>query len=347
MSITPFNFQGKEVRVIADDPEKPLWVARDVATALGYKNTTDAIQRHCRGVVNHYPIKDRLGRTQNVRVIAEPDLYRLIVGSDLDTAQEFERMVFEEVLPSIRKHGAYMTSEAIEKALTNPDTIIQLATTLKEEQARRAELETQAKENAPKVLFANAVATAKTDILVGDLAKILKGNGIEVGANRLFKWMRENGFLIARKGTDWNMPTQKSMELGLFRVKETVIQHSDGHVGVSKTSKVTGKGQEYFVSRFMDGRFTIDRNVLTINGVEFDLDEKLTVAMPGRDGEPGRQETFRLGAASSADIHHFFHETRSGSHKRWSGRVDDLEMLAREIIAQRVACVQDLKDKEV
>lgn len=256
MSITPFNFQGKEVRVIADDPEKPLWVARDVATALGYKDATNAIKQHCRGVAIHHPIKDRLGRTQNARVIAEPDLYRLIVGSDLDTAQEFERMVFEEVLPSIRKHGAYMTPEAIEKALTNPDTIIQLATTLKEEQARRAELEAQAKENAPKVLFANAVATAKTDILVGDLAKILKGNGIEVGANRLFKWLRENGFLIARKGTDWNMPTQRAMELGLFKVKENAVTHSDGHITINKTPKVTGKGQEYFTTRFLTGQFT-------------------------------------------------------------------------------------------
>ena len=256
MSITPFNFQGKEVRVIADDPEKPLWVARDVATALGYKDATNAIKQHCRGVAIHHPIKDRLGRTQNVRVIAEPDLYRLIVGSDLDTAQEFERMVFEEVLPSIRKHGAYMTPEAIEKALTNPDTIIQLATTLKEEQARRAELEAQAKVDAPKVLFANAVATAKTDILVGDLAKILKGNGIEVGANRLFKWLRENGFLISRKGTDWNMPTQKAMELGLFRVKENAVTHSDGHITINKTPKVTGKGQEYFTTRFLTGQFT-------------------------------------------------------------------------------------------
>lgn len=255
MSITPFNFQGKEVRVIADNPEKPLWVARDVATALGYKNTSDAIKRHCKGVANHYPLQTS-GGTQNVRVIAEPDLYRLIVGSDLDTAQEFERMVFEEVLPSIRKHGAYMTPEAIEKALTNPDTIIQLATTLKEEQARRAELEAQAKVDAPKVLFANAVATAKTDILVGDLAKILKGNGINIGANRLFSWLRQNGYLISRKGTDWNMPTQRAMELELFRIKENAITHSDGHITINKTPKVTGKGQEYFTTRFLTGQFT-------------------------------------------------------------------------------------------
>lgn len=258
MNIQPFDFQGHEVRVIADGPEKLLWVARDVATALGYKNESDAIKRHCRGVVNHYPIQDRLGRTQNARVIAEPDLYRLIVGSDLETAQEFERTVFEEVLPSIRKRGGYLTPEAAEQALKDPDFIIRLATDLKEERAARAELEAQAETNRPKVLFADAVSTSKSHILVGDLAKILRGNGIQVGGTRLFKWLREKGFLINRKGTDWNMPTQRSMELGLFKVKETTVVHSDGHTSLSKTPKVTGKGQEYFISRFMDGRFQID-----------------------------------------------------------------------------------------
>lgn len=253
--VQPFEFQGHQVRVIADVPERPMWVARDVAKALGYKDPTNAVKAHCRGVAIHHPIVDRLGRTQKARVITEPDLYRLIVGSDLDTAQAFERMVFEEVLPSIRKHGAYMTEHTIEKVLTDPDTIIKLATDLKAERERRAELEHQHEQNRPKVLFADAVATSKSEILVGDLAKILKGNGINIGANRLFAWMRKNKFLIGRKGTDWNMPTQRAMELGLFRVKETAVTHSDGHVTVSKTPKVTGKGQQYFVERFLDGRF--------------------------------------------------------------------------------------------
>ena len=256
--ITPFDFHGHTVRVITDDPNNPLWVARDVATALGYKNDSDAIKRHCRGVVKHYPIIDRLGRSQNARVISEPDLYRLIVHSDLKTAQQFERLVFEEILPSIRKRGGYLTPAAAEKALTDPDFIIRLATELKEERARTAALEAQAAIDAPKALFADAVSTSHTTILVGDLAKILKGNGINIGANRLFKWMRANGFLIARKGTDWNAPTQKSMELGLFKLKETAVTHSDGHVSVNKTPKVTGKGQQYFTSRFLDGTFSID-----------------------------------------------------------------------------------------
>lgn len=125
------------------------------------------------------------------------------------------------------------------------------------EAARARALEVQAKVDKPKALFADAVATSDTAILIGDLAKILRGNGIEVGANRLFRWMRAEGFLISRKGTDWNMPTQRAMELELFRIKETSVTHSDGHVTVSRTPKVTGKGQTYFVSRFMDGRFTV------------------------------------------------------------------------------------------
>ncbi|STC97751.1 phage antirepressor KilAC domain-containing protein [Corynebacterium renale] len=252
----PFDFQGNTVRVIASDPDAPLWVARDVATALGYRNPSDAIKRHCKGVAKHDTLQTA-GGAQRLRVIGEPDLYRLIAGSDLETAQEFERLVFEEILPSIRKRGGYLTPEAAEKALTDPDFIIRLATELKEERAQRAALEAQAKEDAPKVLFANAVSTSKSTILVGELAKILKGNGVNVGANRLFAWLRANGFLIARKGSDWNSPTQKAMDMGLFKVKETAVTHSDGHVTVSKTPKVTGKGQEYFVARFLDGRFEL------------------------------------------------------------------------------------------
>ncbi|MHC9554019.1 phage antirepressor [Corynebacterium diphtheriae] len=255
--ITPFTFHGHQVRVIADNPDHPLWVARDVATALGYKNPSDAVKRHCKGVAIHDTLPTA-GGTQKVRVIAEPDLYRLIVGSELDTAQEFERLVFEEILPSIRKHGAYMTEVTIEQVLTDPDTLIKLATDLKAERARRAELEHQAALDAPKVVFADAVAVSKTAILVGDLAKILRGNGVQVGGTRLFAWMRANGFLINRKGMDWNMPTQRAMELELFKVKETVVTHSDGHTSISKTPKITGKGQRYFIERFLDGRFQID-----------------------------------------------------------------------------------------
>lgn len=231
----------------------PYFVATDIAKVLGYKNPRDAVNRHCRWVVKHdVPHPQSKDKTIKVNCIPESDLYRLIVNSELPAAQEFEHWVFEEVLPSIRKHGAYMTPEKIEEALLNPDTIIQLATTLKEEQQKRIQAERQLEEQKPKVIFADAVSTSRTSILVGELAKIMRQNGIDTGQNRLFQWLRDNGYLIKRKGTDYNMPTQYSMDLGLFEVKETVITHADGHTSISKTPKVTGKGQIYFINKFKE-----------------------------------------------------------------------------------------------
>lgn len=256
MQVTPFDFKGRRVRVVMSENGEPHWVASDVAKVLGYRDAEkltrrlDAEEKGTRSVGTP-------GGTQQMATITESGLYSAIFGSKIPAAREFKRWVTGEVLPSIRKRGGYLTPAAAEEALTNPDFIIRLATDLKAERARRAELEEQTRKDAPKVLFADAVATSDTAILIGDLAKILRGNGIEVGANRLFRWMRAEGFLISRKGTDWNMPTQRAMELGLFRIKETSVTHSDGHVTVSRTPKVTGKGQAYFVSRFMDGRFTV------------------------------------------------------------------------------------------
>lgn len=238
------------MRALTIDNE-PWFVAKDVATALGYGNPHDAVNRHCKGVVKREALTTS-GGTQEVRVIAEPDVMRLIVSSKLPSAVEFERKLFEEILPAIRKHGGYLTPAKVEEALLNPDTLIQLATSLKEERAKRAELEAAAEVAKPKVLFADAVATSRGTILIGELAKILRGNGIQIGQNRLFEWMRNNGYLIRRNGTDRNMPTQRSMELGLFVIKETAITHSDGHVTINKTPKVTGKGQQYFVNVFLD-----------------------------------------------------------------------------------------------
>ncbi|SQI23466.1 putative anti-repressor protein [Corynebacterium renale] len=193
-----------------------------------------------------------------MRVIGEPDLYRLIVGSDLETAQEFERVVFEEVLPSIRKHGGYLTPSKLEDVLLNPDTLIQLAQNLKAEQEKSKALAAKIERDRPKTVFADAVATSSSTILVGDLAKILRGNGVDIGANRLFAWLRDNKFLISRRGQDWNMPTQRSMDLGLFQIKETAVTHADGHVTVSKTPKVTGKGQRYFIDKFLGQESSYD-----------------------------------------------------------------------------------------
>ena len=166
-------------------------------------------------------------------------------------AEAFQAKIADEVIPSIRKHGAYMTEQTIDQILSDPDTIIKLATDLKAERAKRKELEAKEQENAPKVLFAESVTASHTSILIFDLAKLLRQNGVDIGGNRLFQWMRDNGYLVKRKGTDYNMPTQKAMEMGLFEVKETAVTHSDGHTTVNRTPKVTGRGQVYFINKFL------------------------------------------------------------------------------------------------
>ena len=192
--------------------------------------------------------------------IPENIFYRLAMKAKNPVAEAFQSKVADEVIPSIRKHGAYMTPETVDHMIASPEFGIKLLTALKEEQDKRKELEQKAAENAPKVLFADAVSAAHTSILVGELAKLLKQNGVEMGQNRLFRWLRSNGYLIQRQGQDFNMPTQKSMELGLFEIKETAITHADGHTTVSKTPKITGKGQQYFVRKFLGNRTESSRS---------------------------------------------------------------------------------------
>lgn len=179
--------------------------------------------------------------------LTESGVYKLIFKSHKEEAERFQDWVTDEVLPSIRKHGMYATDEL----LNNPDLLIGVATKLKEEIEKNKALEEEKKVNAPKVIFADAVATSKTSILVGELAKIMKQNGINIGGQRLFAWLRENNYLIKRKGTDWNMPTQKSMELKLFEIKESTHLDSNGVNVTTKTPKVTGKGQQYFINKFI------------------------------------------------------------------------------------------------
>lgn len=246
------NHKFGEMRALEIN-EEPWLVGKDIAEILQYKEPHKAITRHVdQDDRMKYPVIDNLGRTQYTWVINESGFYSLVLSSELPGAKEFKKWVTKEVLPSIRKHGAYMTPEKIEEVLLNPDTIIQLATTLKKEQQKRIQAERQIEEQKPKVLFADAVTASKSSILVGELAKILRQNGIDTGQNRLFQWLRDNGYLIKRKGTDYNMPTQYSMDLGLFEVKETVITHADGHTSISKTPKVTGKGQIYFINKFKE-----------------------------------------------------------------------------------------------
>lgn len=189
--------------------------------------------------------------------IPENIFYRLAMKAKNETAERFQAMIADEVIPEIRRHGAYLTDAATDAFFSNPDTFAKLAVKWRDERHARLEAEALAQQrqekieaDAPKVLFADSVAASKSEILVGELAKILKQNGVNMGQNRLFEQLRKDGYLINRKGTDWNMPTQRSMDLGVMRIKETSVTHADGHVTVSKTPKVTGKGQVYFINRY-------------------------------------------------------------------------------------------------
>lgn len=244
------NNEFGQLRTINIDG-KDYFVGKDIALALGYSNPRDAISRHCKGVVKHDSFKES---GQLIALITEGDMYRLITHSKLPTAEKFEKWVFDEVIPSIRKHGMYATETTIDNILNDPDFGIRLLTELKEEKAKRKAVEEENKNNKPKVIFADAVATSQTSILVGELAKILKQNDIEIGEKRLFKWLRDNGYLIKRNGSDYNMPTQKSVDLGVIEIKERAINNPDGSVRVTKTPKVTGKGQQYFINKFLNNK---------------------------------------------------------------------------------------------
>lgn len=244
------NDDGGEIRIVEENG-KVWFCGSDVAGSLGYTNTRKALADHCRCVTKRYtPHPQSADKTIEMSFIPEGDVYRLITHSKLPTAQKFESWVFDEVIPSIHKHGAYMTGETLEKALTSPDFLIELATKLKEEQAKRIELESKIKEDKPKVLFAQAVEASKSTILVGDLAKILRQNGVNIGQRRLFDWLRDNGYLM-KAGSSRNLPTQSAMDAGLFEIKESTVNNPDGSIRINKTTKVTGKGQTYFVNKFL------------------------------------------------------------------------------------------------
>lgn len=241
------NEQFGEIRTIEENGE-PLFVAVDVCKALNISNPTQAVERleeDERAMLN-------IGRQGKTNVVNEYGLYNLVLASRKPEAKAFKRWITHEVIPAIRQHGGYLTNAKIEEVLTDPDTIIKLATSLKEEREARAKVEQQLTEAKPKVIFADAVSASDSTILIGDMAKIINQNGHAIGQKRLFAWLRDKGYLIKRRGADYNSPTQKAMELGLFKIKEIAITHSDGHVTVSKTVKVTGKGQQYFINKFRE-----------------------------------------------------------------------------------------------
>lgn len=238
------NAEFGQVRTVMIDNE-PYFVGKDVADILKYTNPQKAIRDHVdeedKGVNEMFTP----GGKQNILMINESGLYSLILSSKLPNAKKFKRWVTGEILPSIRKNGGYIAGQE-----TLSDEQI-MAQALLVAQRTIDNKNKQIEEMKPKAIFADAVATSKTSILIGELAKILKQNGVNTGEKRLFEWLRNKNYLISRKGTDYNMPTQKSMDLGLFEIKETSVTHSDGHITVNKTTKVTGKGQQYFINKLL------------------------------------------------------------------------------------------------
>lgn len=249
-----FNFEGNEVRTLKINDE-PYFVGNDVAKILGYSNYRKAVFEH---VDDEDKLRTQIryaGQNREVTVINESGLYSLILSSKMPNARKFKHWVTSEVLPAIREHGAYMTDEKAFDVVNNKDG---LASLLQQAADQLRAKDIQIEKMKPKALFADSVATSKSTVLIGELAKILRGNGVDIGATRLFRWMREHGYLINRKGSDWNMPTQRSMNLGLFKIKETTINHSNGTTSISKTPKVTGKGQQYFINKFLKGRELVE-----------------------------------------------------------------------------------------
>ena len=242
------NEQFGQIRVVERDGE-PWFVAVDICGALDIANSRDALTRideDEKGVA----LTDTLGGAQEVAVVNEPGLYSLVLGSRKSEARAFKRWITHDVIPAIRKTGMYATPATVEAMLANPDTMIQVLQAFKDEREQRLALETRVVADAPKVAFADAVETSTDSCLVGQLAKIIRQNGYEIGANRLFEYLRKEGYLC-RAGSNRNMPTQRSMEAGWFEVKESVLENPDGSIRVVRTPKVTGKGQIYFVNKFL------------------------------------------------------------------------------------------------
>lgn len=237
-----------EVRTVEIDG-KPYFVGADVAKALGYSNPRKAILDHCKGVTKRdTPTSSGI---QSMSYINEGDLYRLIMKSKLPSAEKFEKWVFDEVIPSIRTNGGYIAGqetlsddELMAKAILVAQKTIEHKNQIIEQQKAKIE------QDRPKTIFADAVSASHTSILIGDLAKLICQNGYQIGQKRLFQWMRDNGYLMV-SGSSRNMPKQKYVEQGLFEIKESNVQNPDGSVRITRTTKVSGKGQLYFVNKFL------------------------------------------------------------------------------------------------
>lgn len=250
-----FNFEGQQVRTITINNE-PYFVGKDVATALGYSQTAKAVREHVPEQFKGVSKIDTPGGKQEVTVISEPGVYKLAFSSKLPAADEFTNWIASDVLPAIRKHGAYMTDQKAFNVLHNSDGLADL---LQQAADQLKAKDIQIAEMKPKAIFADAVSTSSSSILVGQLAKILKQNGVEIGQNRLFAWLREHGYL-GKQGSNKNVPTQRAVAMGLFKTKETAVTRGDGHITIQITTKVTGKGQQYFINKFLKGGKRVGNN---------------------------------------------------------------------------------------
>lgn len=243
------NPQFGEIRTAIGEKGEPMFCLTDVAKALGYSRPADAVSTHCKGV-SILPTPTN-GGVQQVKFGKEGDVYRLVMKSKLPEAGMFQDWVCDEVLPTIRKHGVYATPQTIDNLLADPDNAIKVFQTLKEERQLRQIAEAKIEADAPKVLFADAVVGSKSTCLIGELAKIISQNGYPIGQNRLFQWLRENGYL-GKHGERYNIPNQQYVEMGLFELKKGVRSDNDGVMKVTMTTKVTGKGQQYFINKFLN-----------------------------------------------------------------------------------------------
>lgn len=248
--IQQFDFRGASLRTLTDEAGEPWFVLKDCMSILDLGNPTETVKMFDEDEFSTAEVIDSIGRRQQAYIISEPGLYRLVMRSRKPEAKEFQRWVTHEVLPAIRKTGGYIPTTDADDDMTILAKAVMIGQRTMEAQKRKiAEQQTRIVELEPKARFADAVAASDGTCLVGELAKMLRQNGMDIGQNRLFRLLQADGYL-GKSGSNRNVPTQRAMDLGLFRIKETTVTHADGHTTVSRTPKVTGKGQRYFIDRY-------------------------------------------------------------------------------------------------
>lgn len=248
--IQKFDFKGALLRTLTDEAGEPWFVLKDCMSILDLGNPTETVKMFDDDEFSTTEVIDSIGRRQQAYIISEPGLYRLVMRSRKPEAKEFQRWVTHEVLPQIRRTGGYIpTTDADDDMTILAKAVMIGQRTMEAQQRKIAEQQTRIVELEPKARFADAVAASDGTCLVGELAKMLRQNGMDIGQNRLFRLLQADGYL-GKSGSNRNVPTQRAMDLGLFRIKETTVTHADGHTTVSRTPKVTGKGQRYFIDRY-------------------------------------------------------------------------------------------------